>query len=69
MREWRRIRAWASGVGVGQGDGNADGTPDKDQANVASLPNSVDGKYMTLVAPSGLQLARALGPEPIPGPE
>ena len=32
------------------GDGNNDGTLDIDQQNVASLPNSEDGAYVTLVA-------------------
>jgi hypothetical protein len=32
------------------GDGNLDGIPDVQQLNVASLPNAVDGRYVTLVA-------------------
>lgn len=30
------------------GDGNNDQTPDKSQGNFASLPNAVDGRYVTL---------------------
>ena len=37
------------------GDGNNDGTPDNEQANVASLPNT-SGNYVTLVAPDGSNL-------------
>jgi hypothetical protein len=33
------------------GDGNGDGIPDSDQSNVASLPNAVDGDYVSLVTP------------------
>lgn len=32
------------------GDGNNDGTPDSQQDDVASLPNAVDGEYVTLDA-------------------
>jgi hypothetical protein len=39
------------------GDGNGDGVLDSLQANVASLPNLVDGQYITLVSPAGTQLA------------
>ncbi len=35
------------------GDGNNDGVPDSQQPNVVSLPNAVDGSYITLVAPTG----------------
>jgi hypothetical protein len=38
------------------GDGNGDGIPDSAQADVASLPNAVDGRYVTLVAEPGTQL-------------
>ena len=38
------------------GDGNNDGIPDSHQAEVASLPNAVDGAYVTLVAPAGTSL-------------
>lgn len=38
------------------GDGNGDGVADKDQANVASLPSSTVGTYLTLVTPSGSTL-------------
>ena len=39
------------------GDGNNDGIPDSTQANVASLPNAVDGSYVTLVSLNGTSLA------------
>ncbi len=50
------------------GDGNNDGTPDSQQANVASLPNAVDGQYVTLASPAGTSLAevQALA-DPAPG--
>jgi len=38
------------------GDGNNDGTPDSQQANVTSLPNGA-GTYLTIVAPEGTTLA------------
>jgi hypothetical protein len=38
------------------GDGNADGTPDRDQPNVASLPDT-QGSYVTVVAEAGTALA------------
>jgi hypothetical protein len=48
------------------GDGNGDGIPDRQQPNVASLPNSVDGTYVTLAAPEAtiLQNARAVSDPP-----
>ena len=39
------------------GDGNNDGLLDSRQGNVASLPNAVDGRYVTLVSPPGTNLA------------
>jgi hypothetical protein len=39
------------------GDGNADGVLDSLQENVASLPNSVDEQYVSVVATSGTTLA------------
>ena len=38
------------------GDGNNDGTPDSEQSDVASLPNSADGQYVTIVSPDGTKL-------------
>lgn len=35
---------------LNEGDGNDDGTPDSGQPNVASFLNSIDGKYVTVVA-------------------
>ena len=39
-----------------EGDGNNDGVADREQANIASLPNAVDGTYVTIVAPAGMEL-------------
>lgn len=39
------------------GDGNSDGVPDRLQANVTSLPNAVDQRYLTLVSAAGTRLA------------
>ncbi|MCB9433303.1 MAG: hypothetical protein H6668_15110 [Ardenticatenaceae bacterium] len=36
------------------GDGNSDGTPDKAQMNVASLPSPITGQYVTLAASPGM---------------
>ena len=38
------------------GDGNKDGTLDRQQANVASLPNAVNAQYVTLASPTGTKL-------------
>ncbi len=38
------------------GDGNGDGVPDRRQARVASLPNLVDGAYITLMSEPGTAL-------------
>ncbi len=38
------------------GDGNSDGIPDSQQANVASLPNQESGAYVTIVSPEGTGL-------------
>ena len=35
------------------GDANADGVADSRQSHIVSLPNSVDGTYLTLVSPEG----------------
>ncbi len=52
------------------GDGNNDGSQDAEQDNVASLPTSVDGSYVTVVAPAGTQLVnvtvRAALPSDLP---
>lgn len=39
------------------GDGNGDGVPDSDQENVASLPNAIDERYLTVESPEGTQLS------------
>jgi len=44
-------------AGPNGGDGNSDGTPDSQQVNVASLPNAVDARYLTLAAPADTGLA------------
>ena len=50
--------------GSSTGDGNGDGIPDRQQADVASLPNAVDGGYLTLVSNNGsrLQAVKAISP-------
>ena len=50
------------------GDGNNDGIPDSQQGNVTSLPNGIDGTYVTLEAPAGTMLenVRTSG-DPSPG--
>ena len=57
----------------GNGDGNHDGIPDANQANVTSMPNAVDGSYVTLASPPGISIedARALAaplPQSLPVP-
>lgn len=42
--------------GGGTGDGNGDGIPDAQQPDVASLPNSTDGSYVTLISGGGVPL-------------
>lgn len=39
------------------GDGNGDGIPDRDQVNVASLPNATEENYLTLESPEDTQLS------------
>lgn len=41
-----------------RGDGNADGTPDRQQPTVASVPSSIDGRFLVVVAPDGTVLTR-----------
>jgi len=55
--------------GGGNGDGNGDGIPDRDQADVASLPNVTDGGYVTLISNGGvgMQAVQAIAP-PAPLP-
>jgi hypothetical protein len=48
------------------GDGNADGTPDRDQPNVASLPDT-QGIYVTIVGEAGTALENvSIGENPNP---
>ena len=52
------------------GDGNNDGIPDSQQANVTSLPNSSNGEYLTLATPNGTELADVAAIDnPAPGTE
>lgn len=54
------------------GDGNNDGVADSEQENVASLPNSEDGSYVTLESPAGTELgavAATTNPSPSDEPE
>ena len=54
------------------GDGNGDGFLDSEQANVASLPNSANDLYITLVGEEGAQLvdvAATENPSPSDAPE
>jgi hypothetical protein len=52
------------------GDGNDDGTHDSEQVNVTSLPNAVDGQYMTLASPAGTMLVdvQSIDPATLPAP-
>lgn len=43
-------------AGPNGGDGNGDGIADSTQPNVASLPNVVDGQYVTVAVPAGASL-------------
>ena len=54
--------------GPNGGDGNNDGTPDYQQPHVASVENSADGAYVTLVTSSGFKFVdvKAVG-NPSPG--
>lgn len=46
------------------GDGNSDGMLDSVQANVTSLPNVMDGQYVTLASPEGTMLVDVQSIEP-----
>jgi hypothetical protein len=52
------------------GDGNDDGTVDSEQANVASLPNVVDGQYLALASPPGTMRVdiQSIDPAMLPAP-
>jgi len=48
-------------------DGNGDGVLDSQQAHVTSLPNSADGRFVTLATLPGLSLAQVMAlPNPSP---
>jgi hypothetical protein len=47
------VPAWVEDASPNAGDGNNDGIPDRLQPSVASLPNAVDRRYVTLVASKG----------------
>ncbi|MCI0460744.1 MAG: hypothetical protein L0Z62_27650 [Gemmataceae bacterium] len=58
--------------GAPNGDGNGDGIPDSQQAEVTSLPNSEDNTYVTLAAPTGTTLVGVnaiSNPSPLDSPE
>ena len=52
-------------AGPSGGDANADGTPDRLQANVASFPNAVNGRYVVLEALGDASLEKV---EAVPNP-
>jgi hypothetical protein len=53
---------------LNNGDGNADGIPDRRQANVVSLRENTSSAYLTLVTPAGTQLgAVRIAENPSPG--
>lgn len=47
--------------GVARGDGNHDDIPDSQQAHVASLPNAIDSRYVTIATTSGKPLLNVRG--------
>lgn len=55
------------GAAPGNGDGDGDGVPDAEQPHVASLPNAVDGRYITLASVPGSSLVQVAS-IPIPSP-
>jgi uncharacterized repeat protein (TIGR01451 family) len=53
------------------GDANQDATPDRLQSGVATVPNAVDGQYVTLVASPGTTLSgvrAVVNPDPVNSP-
>src|SRR6267143_2025775 len=48
------------GAGPGGGDANKDGTPDSQQANVASLRNAQDNQFVTLISRTGTSFKNVL---------
>ena len=66
MASWIRLR-----TAPHQGDGNQDGTLDRLQNNVASLPNLVNASYVTLVTPLDnplVDVAALANPSPTDAP-
>lgn len=53
----------------GNGDGNDDGILDSQQHHVTSLPNAVDGTYVTIVAPAGSELVAVAVSDANPDPD
>lgn len=51
------VRLLESAQDAAPNDGNNDSIPDSDQTNVVSVPNLVDGRYVTFVAPSSTTLS------------
>ena len=49
------------------GDGNADGVPDAEQAHVVSFPNAQDGRCITLEVPRGSRLRNIRSTRQLPG--
>ncbi len=50
------------------GDGNGDGIPDSEQANVASLPSATSGQYITVAAETGSELIGVTSSASSPAP-
>ncbi len=66
------VAAAVEDQGPNGGDANRDGLLDSTQPNVASLPNAVDSRYVTLVSPAGTRLRGVQALEQIeadPAPE
>jgi hypothetical protein len=66
------FRAQPGSIGIPPVDGNGDTIPDSRQANVISVRNAVDGRFVTLASPGGttLQDVSAIGnpsPQNTPG--
>ena len=59
---------YLEGGAANHSDGNGDGIPDSAQLNVASLPNQVDNRYVTIAADPNATLTNvAAVPNPSPG--
>ncbi|MCP4935912.1 MAG: DUF11 domain-containing protein [bacterium] len=59
---------YLEGGAANNSDGNVDGIPDSAQLNVASLPNQVDNRYVTIAADPNATLTNVAAiPNPSPG--